>query len=109
MNTAADTSVIVAALLAWHNSHEAALDSLIDAQAVGLILPAPALVEAYSVIGGTARWRRGDEEWITRPPGSVIVHEAGMLHATHTVTEPTLVWVAWTTDAECEPEIVPES
>lgn len=48
--TAVDTSVVVAALLAWHESHEAALRSLVNARRGRLVLPAPALVEAYSVM-----------------------------------------------------------
>ena len=48
--TAVDTSVVIAALLAWHESHEPALDSMIAARHGGLVLPAPALTEAYSVM-----------------------------------------------------------
>jgi predicted nucleic acid-binding protein len=48
--TAVDTSVVIAALLAWHESHEDALSALIDAGAAELVLPAPALIEAYSVM-----------------------------------------------------------
>ena len=48
--TAVDTSVVIAALLAWHESHEPALDSMIAARRGGLMLPAPALTEAYSVM-----------------------------------------------------------
>ena len=48
--TAVDTGVIVAALLAWHESHGPALDSLIDAFGGGLVVPAPALAEAYSIM-----------------------------------------------------------
>lgn len=59
-------------------------------------------VETYAILGGTARWKRGTEDWTTRPPGTVIHHEANMSHATHTTDEPTLSWVAWTTDADCE-------
>ena len=60
-------------------------------------------VETYAILGGTGRWKRGDEDWTERPPGSVIHHEANRTHATHTTEEPTLVWVAWTTEADCEP------
>ena len=48
--TAIDTSVIVAALLGWHESHEPALNSLIDVSMGGLVVPAPALTGAYSVM-----------------------------------------------------------
>ena len=48
--TAVDTSVVVAALLAWHESHEPALDAMIAALRGDLVLPAPALPEAYPVM-----------------------------------------------------------
>ena len=51
--SALDTSVIVAALLGWHEFHEAALGALVaarDAPGGKLVLPAPALVEAYAVM-----------------------------------------------------------
>jgi predicted nucleic acid-binding protein len=47
--TAVDTSVLVAGLLAWHESHRAALRSL-RAAGRGLVVPIPALVEAYAVM-----------------------------------------------------------
>lgn len=51
--TALDTSVIVAALLGWHEAHADALDALVAARTKRgdrLILPAPALVESYAVM-----------------------------------------------------------
>lgn len=48
--TAVDTSVLVAALLAWHESHEPARDALLDAFRDSLVVPAPALAEAYAVM-----------------------------------------------------------
>lgn len=51
--TALDTSLIVAALLGWHESHAPALRALVAATATRgsrLVVPAPALVEAYSVM-----------------------------------------------------------
>ena len=48
---AVDTSVVVAALLGWHDDHEAAhkaLDRGLTADR--LVLPAPALLEAYAVM-----------------------------------------------------------
>ncbi len=48
--TALDTSVLVAALLAWHESHRPARESLVEALDGVLVLPAPALAEAYSVM-----------------------------------------------------------
>lgn len=51
--TGLDTSIIVAALLGWHESHEPALQALAATgtdRADRLIVPAPALVEAYAVM-----------------------------------------------------------
>ncbi len=50
--TAVDTSVAVAALLSWHEAHERALSALEGSVGPGrrLVLPAPALVEAFSVM-----------------------------------------------------------
>ena len=50
--TAADSSVLVAALASWHESHEAALRTLESALEEGpaLVIPADALTEAYAVI-----------------------------------------------------------
>lgn len=49
--TAVDTSVIVAGLLAWHQRHpeaNAAIESALESGR--MVLPAPALVEAFSVM-----------------------------------------------------------
>ena len=49
--TAIDTSVLVAAAVGWHEAHARALTSLREALSRGkLVLPAPALVEAYAVL-----------------------------------------------------------
>ena len=50
---AIDSRVIVAGLLAWHEAHDRAFRALVDAlddEGSGLVVPAPALVEAYSVM-----------------------------------------------------------
>jgi predicted nucleic acid-binding protein len=48
---AVDTSVVVAALLGWHDDHEAARKVLERGLvAERLILPAPTLIEAYAVM-----------------------------------------------------------
>ena len=48
---ALDTSVVVAALLGWHENHAQARAALEAGLAAGrLIVPAPVLVEAYSVM-----------------------------------------------------------
>jgi predicted nucleic acid-binding protein len=51
LTAAADTSVIIAALLSWHERHDSArtaLDRMLEEN--GLVLPAPVLLEAYSVM-----------------------------------------------------------
>jgi len=55
-------------------------------------------VEIYNIVGGTAEWKRNDEPWTPRPPGSVILHEAWDDHAMNTTDEPTLTWWTWVTD-----------
>ena len=45
-----DTSVLIAALLAWHEAHEPALDATLDALRGVVVVPAPALAEAYAVM-----------------------------------------------------------
>jgi predicted nucleic acid-binding protein len=58
--TALDTSVIIPALLAWHEHHGAALPVVAEALSSegGVILPLPALVEAYAVLTRLpAPWR----------------------------------------------------
>ena len=48
---AVDTSVVVAALLSWHEGHEAARKALERClTAERLVLPAPTLLEAYAVM-----------------------------------------------------------
>jgi toxin FitB len=49
---ALDTSVVIAGLLSWHESHEAAAIALEAAlaDAAGTVLPLPVLVEAYAVM-----------------------------------------------------------
>jgi predicted nucleic acid-binding protein len=68
---ALDTSVVIAALLSWHESHEAAAAALEDALAdpAGAVLPLPALVEAYSVmtrLPAPHRLRPGDAAEVLR-------------------------------------------
>ena len=68
---ALDTSVLIAALLSWHESHEAAAVALEAALAdpAGAVLPLPALVEAYAVmtrLPAPHRLRPGDAAEILR-------------------------------------------
>ena len=63
--TALDTSVIVPALLSWHEHHGAALPVVRDALAgeAPAILPLPALVEAFAVLTRLpAPWRLRPED-----------------------------------------------
>jgi predicted nucleic acid-binding protein len=68
---ALDTSVVIAALLSWHESHEAAAAALEAALADpgGAVLPLPVLVEAYAVmtrLPAPHRLRPGDAAEILR-------------------------------------------
>ncbi len=56
--------------------------------------------EIYYVVGGTAEWRRGDEPWTHRAPGSLIHHPSGLVHATRTGPEPLLALYFWWGDIE---------
>lgn len=51
--------------------------------------------EAYFVLGGTAEWQGGDEPWQAHPPGAVIHHAPGIVHATRTRDEPLLAAYLW--------------
>ena len=68
--------------------------------------PAP---EVYWVAAGTAQWRRGHEDWVTRPPGSFIFHESGMPHATRTENEPLLALAFWTDHLDGESVMVEDA
>ena len=51
--TALDSSVILAGLLGWHEAHDRAFRALVRARAAegaALVVPSPALVEAYAVM-----------------------------------------------------------
>ena len=56
--------------------------------------------EIYYVVGGRAEWRRGDESWTHRSPGSLIHHPSGLVHATRTGPEPLLALYFWWGDIE---------
>jgi predicted nucleic acid-binding protein len=52
IRTAIDTSLLVAAVLPWHENHRAsllALESILGSEGA-LVLPLPALIEAYAVL-----------------------------------------------------------
>ncbi len=77
-------------------------------QAPGVHYPAHAhpAVEVYGVLGGTARWRRGEEAWSERPPGSIILHESGVAHAMETADEPTRALFTWVRNLGHPPTMV---
>lgn len=51
MRLAADSSIIVAALTAWHEKHDAAVDALEPPlRADDLVLPVPVVIESYAVL-----------------------------------------------------------
>lgn len=58
-------------------------------------------IEIYYVIAGAADWRRGAEDWTTRPPGSFILHDPEMPHAMQTHDEALLTFFAWVSDLDC--------
>lgn len=55
-------------------------------------------IEIYYVISGKALWKRGDEPWVERYPGEVILHSAGMRHAMKTGDEPLVAMAVWISD-----------
>jgi len=88
--------------------------STVPSQAMrcGLILMAPRTFypahfhtapELYQVLGGAARWQRGEETWGLRPPGSFILHPSRMAHAMETDEEPLLALYAW--HGSLEPDV----
>ena len=74
------------------------LSAFITIQGPGVLYPPHAhpAPEVYWVVAGTAQWRRGHEDWVTRPPGSFIFHRSGLPHATRTENEPLLALAFWT-------------
>jgi quercetin dioxygenase-like cupin family protein len=65
--------------------------------------PAP---ELYWTLTGPALWRRGAEDFVTRPGGSTIWHAPNVVHATRTLEEPLLaVWI-WTKDTAYPAKLV---
>ena len=54
--------------------------------------------EAYVVLSGEARWRRGREDWVTRTPGDYMWHAENVEHEMRTTDTPLLALWAWTGD-----------
>lgn len=78
-----------------------------DHLACGLLLLGPGVLypphrheadEIYVPLSGTAEWRRGDDAWQERPPGSVIHHRSFEPHATRTGSVPMLALYLWRSD-----------
>ncbi|MCP4329259.1 MAG: cupin domain-containing protein [Alphaproteobacteria bacterium] len=65
-------------------------------------------VEVYYVIAGSAAWRRGDEAWTIRKPGTFILHDSGVAHAMRTANEPLLCLYSWVTDLVSPVDLVAE-
>ncbi len=63
-------------------------------------------VEVYGVVSGTGHWLRGAEGFRPRRPGEVFLHRSNMVHATTTMEEATISWVAWLSDLESSPALV---
>ena len=51
--------------------------------------------EIYVPLSGTAEWKRGDDAWRERPPGSVIHHGSFESHAMRTGAVPMLALYLW--------------
>jgi hypothetical protein len=51
--------------------------------------------EIYVPLSGLALWRRGDEGWRFRPPGTPIHHASGQSHAMRTKQTPLLALYLW--------------
>jgi hypothetical protein len=112
-----------AALLAWRRSYTAAevsaefLDNYGWTELVGLEGPLPSeqlacgvlllgpqvtypahlheAEEIYVPLAGTAAWRRGEEDWCDRPPGTVIHHARYEPHAMRTGASALLALYVW--------------
>jgi hypothetical protein len=51
--------------------------------------------EIYLPLSGTARWQQGQDDWRSRPPGSIIRHASGETHAMQTDADPLLALYLW--------------
>lgn len=62
--------------------------------------------ELYYLVAGHGEWRRGDEEWTARPPGSLIHHPPNMAHAARTADGPVLALVCLIGDVDTPPALL---
>jgi len=56
--------------------------------------------ELYCAIAGTADWKKGDQPFESKPPGSWMVHPPWMSHAMQTRDEPLVALAIWTADLD---------
>ncbi|MGB1156980.1 MAG: dimethylsulfonioproprionate lyase family protein [Alphaproteobacteria bacterium] len=52
-------------------------------------------VELYHIVSGTGYWQHVSDDWVARPPGSFVLHQAWEDHATRTEDEPLLALWSW--------------
>ena len=73
-------------------------------QSAGTVYPDHhhAAVELYFVVSGTAEWRRGEETFAKKVPGSLIHHETMQPHATTTRAEPLVAMWVWIGDISAD-------
>jgi len=103
-------------ILTWPYVRESAIARYInDVVGVAFTLQAPHIeypphvhkaVEHYYPLGGTAYWKRGEEEWAEREPGHLIFHDTGVRHAIRTTAQPLLSMAIWVGDFESQSVIV---
>jgi len=86
-----------------------------DRLALGVLLLGPGThypvhrhpaVEIYVVAAGEAEWRKGEEVWQRRPPGSIIRHESMVPHATRSLTDPLLAIYLWRGDLKTHAKLM---
>jgi len=55
-------------------------------------------VELYHIVSGNAQWQHVNDEWVSRPPNSFVLHQANEDHATKTDDQPLLALWSWLGD-----------
>ena len=59
-----------------------------------------AAIEHYCVLSGEADWQRGENAYLSQPPGQHIKHDSFEWHAMKTFAEPLLAMWLWTGDID---------
>lgn len=54
-----------------------------------------AAFEVYRMLAGNARWKQGEEDWVTKIPGDHLYHESMIMHGVQTTEEPLLAMFIW--------------